>query len=113
MPIGVRLRPSVLLAREQLAEGRELLRQQHDRGLDGVKACARFTSLVDSAIARLYASALADRPDPEAAALRERVTLVANGGYGRRQQAPYSDVDMMVLHEGKVDALVTDFACRL
>jgi [protein-PII] uridylyltransferase len=102
-----------LAAREQLAEGRVHLRQQHDRGLDGVKVCAKFTSLVDSAILRLYEAALADRPDGEAAELRERVSLVAHGGYGRRQQAPYSDVDMMLLYAGKADETITDFARRL
>jgi len=87
MPTGVRLRPSVLAAREQMAEGRDQLRQQHDRGLDGAKACAKFTSLVDSAILKLYDAALADLPGGAAAELRERVALVAHGGYGRRQQA--------------------------
>jgi [protein-PII] uridylyltransferase len=113
MPVGTRLRPSVLAARELLAEGRAQLRQQHDRGLDGVKVCARFTSQVDGAITRLYDAALADRPESEASELRERVALVAHGGYGRRQQAPYSDVDMMLLHSGKVEGPVADFARRL
>jgi [protein-PII] uridylyltransferase len=113
MPVGARLRPSVLSAREHLVEGREQLRQQHDRGLDGVKVCARLTSLDDSAIQRIYDAALADLADRDAAGLRDRVALVAHGGYGRRQQAPFSDVDMMLLHEGKTDSLVTDFARRL
>ena len=38
---------------------------------------------------------------PTRAKLRERVGLVAHGGYGRRQQAPFSDVDLMILYEGK------------
>jgi [protein-PII] uridylyltransferase len=113
MPVGARLRPSVLAAREQLAEGRAQLRQHHDRGLDGLRVCARFTTLVDSAITRLYEAALADRPEREAEELRERVALVAHGGYGRRQQAPFSDVDMMLLHAGKVDETIADFARRL
>lgn len=113
MPTGVRLRSSVLTAREQLFVGRKHLREQHDRGLDGIKVCGRLTSLVDGAISRLYDSALADRSEKEAAEVRARISLVAHGGYGRRQQAPYSDVDLMLLHEGKVDALVTDFARRL
>ena len=94
-------------------KGAPHLRQQHDRGLDGIKVCAKFTSLVDSAITSLYDAALADATEQDAAELRERVALVAHGGYGRRQQAPYSDVDMMLLHAGKVDALVADFARRL
>jgi len=103
----------VLAAREHLAEGREQVRQHHDRGLDGVKVCGRFTSLVDGAIQKLYDAALSDLPDRDAAELRERVALVAHGGYGRRQQAPYSDVDMMVLYGGKIDPLIADFARRL
>ena len=108
-----RIRASVLAAREQLAVGRAQLRQQHTRGLDGVKVCARFTSQMDAAIGRLYDAALADRSEKEATELRERVALVAHGGYGRRQQAPFSDVDMMLLHDGKADAVVTDFARRI
>jgi [protein-PII] uridylyltransferase len=111
--MGARLRSSVLAARQHLAEGNEQLRQLHDRGLDGVKVCGRFTSLVDGAIQKLYDAALADLPERDASQLRERVALVAHGGYGRRQQAPHSDVDMMLLYGGKIDELVTDFARRL
>jgi [protein-PII] uridylyltransferase len=113
MAVTARLRPSVLAAREQLAEGREQLRKQHDRGVDGGKVCAKLTSLIDSAMIRLYDAALADLSERDAMELRERVALVAHGGYGRRQQAPYSDVDMMLLYNGKVDVLVVDFARRL
>jgi [protein-PII] uridylyltransferase len=113
MPVGARLRSSVLSAREHLAQGREQLRGQHDRGLDGVKVCSRLTSLVDAAVTRLYDAALSELSESDATTLRERVSLVAHGGYGRRQQAPFSDVDLMILHEGRADALITDFARRL
>lgn len=108
-----RLRSSVLAVREQLAEGRERLREQHDRGVDGVHVCTKFTSLIDAAIFRLYEDALQELPTADATKLRENVALVAHGGYGRRQQAPFSDVDLMILHEGRVDALLKELARRL
>ena len=90
----------------ELADGRQQLREQHDRGLGGARVCARYTSLVDAAIMRLYDAYLAELPPAEAQQLRERVALVAHGGYGRRQQAPFSDVDLMILYDGKRDALI-------
>ncbi|MCI0492306.1 MAG: [protein-PII] uridylyltransferase, partial [Planctomycetes bacterium] len=113
MPHGSRLRPIVLATRQQLADSRQQLRQQHDRGLDGARVCARFTTMVDGAILKLYDAYLGERGEAEAAEARERISLVAHGGYGRRQQAPYSDVDLMLLYEGKLDELVSDFAGRL
>ena len=99
MPGGNRLRPSVLAAREHLADGRQQLREQHIRGLDGARVCARFTSLVDTTISQLYEAYLAELPPADADKIRERVGLVAHGGYGRRQQAPYSDVDLMIVQQ--------------
>ena len=108
-----RLRSIVLEVRQQLAEGRQQLRSQHERGLDGSRVCVRYTSLVDAAISRIYEAYLAELPEADAQKLRERVALVAHGGYGRRQQAPFSDVDLMILYEGKRDSLITQTASRM
>lgn len=113
MPFGDRLRSIVREVRQELVDGRQQLRAQHDRGLEGVRVCARYTSLVDTAIGRIYEAYLGELSAADAAQLRERVALVAHGGYGRRQQAPFSDVDLMVLYEGKRDALIGQLASRL
>jgi [protein-PII] uridylyltransferase len=113
MSTGTRLRPNVLAVRQQLSEERKTLRGQHDRGLDGGRVCARFTSLVDVAMGQLYDAFLAELSEADATHIRERVALVAHGGYGRRQQAPYSDVDLMILYEGKPDDLIKQLASRL
>src|SRR3954467_2015418 len=113
MGFGDRLRSIVREVRQELVDGRQQLRAQHDRGLEGVRVCARYTSLVDAAIGRIYEAYLGELPQADAAQLRERVALVAHGGYGRRQQAPFSDVDLMVLYEGKRDALIGQLASRL
>src|SRR3954453_13104042 len=113
MPFGDRLRSIVREVRQQLVDGRQQLRAQHDRGLEGVRVCARYTSLVDTAIGRIFEAYLSELPEAGAAETRERVALVAHGGYGRRQQAPFSDVDLMLLYDGKRDALITQLASRL
>src|SRR3954465_1260779 len=108
-----RLRPIVREVRQELADGRRQLRAQHDRGLEGVRVCARYTSLVDTAISRIFDGYLNELPESDSKQLRERVALVAHGGFGRRQQAPFSDVDLMVLYEGKRDSLIGQLAARL
>lgn len=113
MPQLSRLRPELLAVREQLVEERGRIREQHDRGLPSAQVCGRLTSSVDMAIQRLHEAALADMPPAEADAVREHSALVAHGGYGRRQLAPFSDVDLMLLHDGKVAAAVTALARRL
>jgi [protein-PII] uridylyltransferase len=113
MSTGDRLRSIVREVRQELANGRQQLREQHDRGLEGGRVCARYTSLVDTAIGRIYDAYLGELPEADAKQLRERVALVAHGGYGRRQQAPFSDVDLMILYEGKRDALISHLATRM
>ena len=95
MSTGLRLRPAVLAAREELAEGREKLRRQHQRGSPGVQLCARLTDLFDGVVLKLYRAAVEDlEGDPT----EFGTVLVAHGGYGRRDVAPFSDVDLMLLY---------------
>ena len=77
-----------------LAAGRTKLKEQHDRGSPGIQVCTRLTDLLDEMVAKLYQSALEEAGH---AGLGDQVALVPNGGYGRRDVAPYSDVDLMLL----------------
>ncbi|REK25353.1 MAG: [protein-PII] uridylyltransferase [Planctomycetota bacterium] len=109
-------RQVVASAREQLQTGRERIRLEHERGTPGIQLCAQITELVDEVIVRLFEAALDDlakidrkTDDP----LRDQVALVAHGGYGRRELAPYSDVDLMILHQSHVADRVAVLAERM
>lgn len=101
-------RPAVLAAREKLAEGREKLKAQHAAGSPGVQVCAGLTDMFDAAVLELWQAAAND-----AGAVADEVSLVAHGGYGRRDVAPYSDVDLMLLvptnSQSRVAALARQF----
>ncbi len=94
MPNVPRLRPAVYVARERLASGREKIKEQHDRGSPGIQVCAHLADLLDEIVLGLYRAALVDAGHAE---LDGEVALVANGGYGRRDVAPFSDVDLMLV----------------
>lgn len=113
MTSGVRLRPSVIAARQRLVEGREKLRQRHAAGSPGIQISNALTDLVDAIVLELFESALDDLGHTETGGLRSSLALVAHGGYGRRDLAPYSDVDLMLLHAPHVGRLVVPLAERM
>ena len=113
MPSPSRIRPVIITAREQLAEGRKKLRQQHERGSPGIQVCAHLTDLIDTIVLDLYESALADLGHSEHEDLASEVALVPHGGYGRRDLAPYSDVDLMLLHSAHSAERIPPLARRI
>ncbi len=110
MTTGPHFRESLLAAKERVAEGREKIRAQHGKGSPGVQVCARLTDLIDSVVLDLYHDALEALGERD---LHRHVALVPHGGYGRRHLAPYSDLDLMILHSGKCEAAVARLAARL
>ncbi len=108
------LREHILSARECLATEREALRQRHGEGTPGVQVCVGMADLLDSIVLDLFDNAVAQLPAPEAEALLKDVCLIAHGGFGRRDVAPYSDIDLMILYRNAATATrVAPIARRL
>jgi len=105
--------PTVGRASESLAELRFRIHKQHDDGGLGYATCGLATDLFDSLVIDVWQSVIADCGVKESR-LADHVVLVAHGGYGRREMAPYSDVDLMLLSDGGIDpSIVGDVARRL
>lgn len=98
MPTTLRIHPAVVEAREKLAKGREKLRKQHNSGTPGVQVCAHFTDLLEGMVVELFNAVIADAPEDQREKIRQHFCVVAHSGFGRREMAPYSDVDVMLLH---------------
>ncbi|MFW6171963.1 MAG: hypothetical protein ACODAD_15860, partial [Planctomycetota bacterium] len=94
MPAEPQFRHAVLAAREQLLTGCNTLQGLHEGGLSGPQLSSQLSDLWDEVILELFRSALADAGG---GGLEGETALVALAGYGRRDVAPHSDVDLMLL----------------
>jgi [protein-PII] uridylyltransferase len=73
------------------------LRLKHQAGGGGREICARRSELVDVLLQYLFgAAATVTRGNGES---RIGLALIALGGYGRGELNPFSDIDVMLLHD--------------
>jgi len=106
------LKPRVLAAREKINQTREKLHARHNQGSPGLQICAAMTDLLDATLLDLYDGALNQLTEniAEREALQSQLALVPHGGYGRRDMAPYSDVDLMLLYDPQAIDHITPLA---
>jgi len=74
--------------REQYLKEMALVRQTCERTGDGTAAIRRRSAVVDRILIEMWRRAFVDLPT-------QSVTLLALGGYGRKDLFPYSDIDVL------------------
>ncbi|TWU00894.1 [protein-PII] uridylyltransferase [Stieleria varia] len=83
-----------LRSRERLQKGRQRCREQHDSGSGGFQISTRLAELYDDVVSDVWQTACECHFDGVAPS---GIALVATGGFGRRDVAPFSDVDLLLL----------------
>jgi len=99
----------VQAARERWYHGRDKLRQLHEEGAPGRRVVNALSDLLDHVLLGLYRACLEDFSQELAA----NVSFVLHGGCGRREVAPYSDVDSMLLYQGSMTDELSEFSRRI
>jgi [protein-PII] uridylyltransferase len=89
----------------------ERLRMQHRVGLGGDEVASGRSHQVDLVVRRLCQLVAAEFSPRAQAELRD-IALVALGGYGRGELAPFSDVDILFLHGREARETVREFVER-
>ncbi|MBP7283066.1 MAG: HD domain-containing protein [Leptospiraceae bacterium] len=81
---------------------------EKSRHISGRFICRQLTYIVDAEILRLYSSLEKNFPE-----IKDRFCIVAIGGYGRMELAPYSDIDLLYLHNGLSDSILTEIISKI
>ena len=66
----------------------------NDTSLGGLDACRALSDATDMMLRGIFDAAVAGEKKAD------RIALVAIGGYGRRELAPFSDLDVLLVHDG-------------
>jgi len=94
-------------AAAQFSEKRGKLLEQLRAAPTGIAWCEDHTALVDDLLRSVHAGVQNDLPGAGG------VALIAVGGYGRSEMAPYSDVDLLVVPFDDADPSLDDVLRRL
>src|ERR1700752_1489620 len=100
------------IAKEYIVDVKAALAEQHRAGAGGTAVVSAYTAAIDRLVRYLFDHAPAEYPS-RYVMLDHRCTVAAQGGYGRGELNPVSDIDLLVLHPWRKNAYVETVAERI
>jgi [protein-PII] uridylyltransferase len=100
------------VAKHAVLQARVRLEAWNAAGASGEQVVVAFTEVMDRVVRFLYEAAVADFASRNAAA-NQRCAVLAQGGYGRGELNPFSDVDLLFLYQWKVTPFVESVAEKI
>ncbi len=107
-------RPQILeTCKQYINAAHDQIRQNHAAGASGTEVVHQLSAVMDALVTALFRGILAEMGS-YGQPLAGHLTLAAVGGYGRGELNPFSDVDIMFLHDGSIaPETVESFAQKL